>query len=82
MPFKRGDRLGEHALVRRCPRGGEIGSGARQRERDGLACRLRLALFRRQRAAQLLAAFFLRLLEFDILTLEPSGHSLRPTTES
>ena len=47
---------------------------ARERELDRLAPPLRLALLRRQRAAELLAALPLRLLEFDVLAFEASRH--------
>jgi transaldolase / glucose-6-phosphate isomerase len=79
--FERGDRAGEHALVRRRPRRGEIGSGAGECELDRLPPGLRIALIRRQRAAEALLTLFFRLLEFDVLAFEASGHDSQYSIE-
>jgi hypothetical protein len=73
--LERGDRIGQHPLVRGGTRSGEIRSGARERQYQRLTFRLPLAFRRRQRAAELLHALGLGLLELDVLALEPSGQA-------
>src|SRR6266849_5070542 len=72
--LERGDRVGEHPLVRRCSRRKEIGFRARERELDRPALRLCITFHGRQRAAGRLPALNLRLLELDVLALEASRH--------
>ena len=76
LAFEGFDGLGEHPLVSRRPRRGEIGLGAGERQRDRLAPRLCVALFRRQSTAEVALAFLLRLLVLDILTLEAACHKV------
>ena len=82
LPFQGFDRGGEHALVRRRPRGREIGPCARERELDRLAPGLRVALLGRQRAAELLRRVRSPPAEIDVLALEASRHDrLQYSTE-
>src|SRR5262249_49847806 len=68
--FERGNRVGEHALVRRRPGARKVGLRACQRQLEGPPFRFRLALAGRQRAPQSFHAFHFRLLELDVLALE------------
>jgi len=72
--FERGDRVVEHAPVRRGSRGCEVGSRAGKGKLDGAASGGGIAFLRRQLAAERLPAFRLSLLKLDVLALEPSRH--------
>jgi hypothetical protein len=71
--LERGDGLRQHPLVRRRAGRFEIGARPRQRELDGGALRLRLALLARQRRTERLLALGFGLLKLDVLALEPLG---------
>ena len=74
LAFEIGDRLLEHAPVRRRGCAREVGPRTRERELDRASPLSVVALGRGQRAADRTATLRLRLLKLDVLAFKPSRH--------
>src|SRR5262249_50230185 len=73
--FERSDRVGQHPFVRRTARRRQVGARSREGKLDRPAAFSGGALLGRHLTPERSCTRRLRLLKFDVLALEPSGHS-------